>query len=104
MSRFNALTDLRTFPRNLEPDFTHYLCKQRKEMEIYERSRQRNHSHNVSASSSLVCANRSLVNGVMASTHGVPNQQSEINCANPIAFLPVPEPTQSQRHDLHLPT
>jgi hypothetical protein len=44
--RFNALTDLRTFPRNLEPDFTHYLCEQRKEMEIYERSRQRNHSHN----------------------------------------------------------
>jgi hypothetical protein len=29
-----------------EPDFTHYLCEQRKEMEIYERSRQRNHSHN----------------------------------------------------------
>jgi hypothetical protein len=29
-----ALTDLthfRIFPRNLEPDFTHYLCEQRKE-------------------------------------------------------------------------
>jgi hypothetical protein len=28
-----ALTDLthfRIFPRNLEPDFTHYLCEQRK--------------------------------------------------------------------------
>jgi hypothetical protein len=34
--RFNhvALTDLthfRIFPRNLEPDFTHYLCERRKE-------------------------------------------------------------------------
>ena len=31
-----ALTDLthfRIFPRNLEPDFTHYLCEQRKENE-----------------------------------------------------------------------
>jgi hypothetical protein len=28
-----------TFPRNLEADFTHYLCEQRKEVEIYERSR-----------------------------------------------------------------
>jgi hypothetical protein len=76
-----CLTDLRIFPRNLEPDFTHYLCEQRKEMEIYERSRQRNHSHNVSASSSMVWANRSLGNGGMASTRGVPKQESEINCA-----------------------
>jgi hypothetical protein len=32
--RFNALTDLTyflIFPSNLEPDFTHYLCEQRKE-------------------------------------------------------------------------
>jgi len=82
-----ALTDLthfRIFPRNLEPDFTHYLCEQRKEngnMEIYERLRQRNHSHNVSASSSLAWARRSLGDGGMASTHGVPNQESKINCA-----------------------
>ena len=56
-------------------------------MEIYERSRQRNHSHNVSASSSLAWAHRSLGDGGMASTHGVPNQESKINCAWPIALL-----------------
>jgi hypothetical protein len=55
-------------------------------MEIYERSRQRNHSHNVSASSSLAWAHRSVGAGGMASTHGVPNQESKINCALPIAF------------------
>ena len=79
-----ALTDLthfRSFPRNLEPDFTHYLCEQRKEMEIYERSRQHKHSHNVSASSSLAWAGRSFGDGGMASRHGVPNQQSKIDCA-----------------------
>src|SRR5207244_7246175 len=58
------------------------VSKERK-MEIYERSRQRNHSHNVSASSSLAWAHRSLGDGGMASTHGVPNQESKINCAWP---------------------
>src|SRR5206468_10755689 len=47
-------------------------------MEIYERSRQRNHSHNVSSSSSLAWARRSLGDGGMASTHGIPNQESTI--------------------------
>jgi hypothetical protein len=47
-------------------------------MENYERSRQRNHSHNVSASSSLAWAHRSLGDGGMASMHGVPNQESKI--------------------------
>jgi hypothetical protein len=56
-------------------------------MEIYERSRQRNHSHNVFASSSLAWAHRSLGDGGMASTHGVPNQEGKINCAWPIALL-----------------
>jgi hypothetical protein len=55
-------------------------------MEICERSRQRNHSHNVSASSSLAWAHRSVGAGGMASMHGVPNQESKINCALPIAF------------------
>jgi hypothetical protein len=64
-------------------------------MEIYERSRRRNHSHDVSASSSLVWANRSLGNGGMASTRGVPNQESEINCAYPIAL---PTAFGSPRH------
>src|SRR4029077_19603218 len=56
-------------------------------MEIYERSRQRNHSHHVSASSSLAWAHRSLGDGGMASTHGVPRQESKIKCEYPIAFL-----------------
>jgi hypothetical protein len=56
-------------------------------MEIYERSRQRNHNHHVSASSSLAWAQRSLGDGGMASTHGVPNQESKINCAWAIALL-----------------
>jgi hypothetical protein len=37
-------------------------------MEIYERSGQRKHSHNISACSSLACARRSLDDGGMAST------------------------------------
>jgi hypothetical protein len=56
-------------------------------MEIYERSRQRNHNHNVSASSSLAWAHRSIGDGGMASTHGVPNQESKTKCAWPIALL-----------------
>src|SRR5215471_12415485 len=46
-------------------------------MGIYEKSRQRNHSDNVSASSPLAWARRSLFNGGMASTHGVPNRESK---------------------------
>ena len=55
------------------------VSKERK-MKIYE-------SHNVSASSSLAWAWRSLGDGGMASTHGVPNQESKIHCAYPIALL-----------------
>jgi hypothetical protein len=71
------LTHFRIFPRNLEPDFTHSCVSKERKMEIYERSRQRNHSHHVSASSSLAWAHRSLGDGGMASTHGVPNQESK---------------------------
>ena len=35
----------------------------------------------------LAWAHRSLGDGGMASTHGVPNQESKINCAWPIALL-----------------
>jgi len=44
-------------------------------MEIYERSRQRKHSHNVSASSSMAWARRGLGDGGMARTQGAPNQR-----------------------------
>ena len=40
-------------------------------------SRQRNDSHNISASSPLAWARRSFFNGGMASTHGVPNRESK---------------------------
>ena len=56
-------------------------------MEIYERSRHRNHSHNISASSSLAGAHRSLGDRGMASTHGVSNQESKINSGYQIALL-----------------
>jgi hypothetical protein len=46
-------------------------------MEIYERSRQRNHSHNVSDSSSVAWARRSLGDGGMASTQGARNQEKQ---------------------------
>src|SRR5262245_39652619 len=42
-----------------------------------EESRQCNHSHNISASSPLAWARRSLFNGGVASTHGVPNRESK---------------------------
>jgi len=48
-------------------------------MEINARSRERKHSHDVFASSSLAWARHSLDDGGMASTHGVPDKENKIN-------------------------
>jgi hypothetical protein len=51
-------------------------------MGIYESSRQRKHSDNVSASSSLAWACRSLGHGSMASTNGIPKPTAQLRIAD----------------------
>jgi hypothetical protein len=50
------------------PEFLHYPGEHLTRIETYERSRQRNDDHNVSASASLARARGSVGNGGMADT------------------------------------
>jgi len=59
------------------------VCRNKERIETYEKSRQRNDNHNISASSSLARAGRSVGSDSMARPHGSAKQESKRKTVKP---------------------